>query len=136
MNKCKTIIAMSAAICLMFLLSACSGKNEKYEVVEGFERHFVPEEYDSEYSKISEVFTLNEGTDYQLQLDAKCESGKMEISILCEGADEKIYSIDPETPCNEILMIPADSVNEVTIVVSIELETKGDVIGKLCALND
>ena len=136
MRKCKTVAGILAAFFLMFLLSACSGKNAEYEVVEGFERHFIPEEYDSEYSRISEVFTLNEGTDYQFQLDAKCESGTMKISILYEGADEKIYSINPETSCNEILTIPADSVNEVTIDVSIEPDTKGDVIGSLSAYND
>lgn len=133
MSKCKTVTVILAAFFLMFLLSACAGKNAEYEVAEGFERHFIPEEYDSEYSKISEVFTLDAGTDYQFQLDAKCESGTMVICIRFDGADEKVYSIDPKTPCNEILTIPTNSINEVTIVVSIEPDTNGDVIGSLLA---
>ena len=101
--------------------------------IEEFERHFIPQEYDSEYSTITEVFTLKEDTDYQLILDAKCESGTMQISILYEGADEKSYSVNPNTPCNEILTVPTDSVNEVIITVYIEPDTYGSVIGSILA---
>ena len=133
MKRFKKIVLSFAAICLTFSLVGCSGNNAVYESVEDFERHFIPEEYDSEYSTITEVFTLKEYTDYQLKLDAKCESGTMQISILYEGADKKSYSVNPNTLCNEILTIPADSVNEVKITVSIEPDTHGSVIGSLLA---
>lgn len=133
MKRFKKVVLSFAAICLMFSLVACSGSNAVYESVEEFERHFIPEEYESEYSTITEVFTLKENTDYQLKLDAKCEIGTMQISILYEGAEEKIYSVNPETPCNEILTIPTDSVNEVEITVSIEPDTRGSVVGSLLA---
>ena len=57
----------------------------------------------------------------------------MQVSILYEGADEKIYSVNPETPCNEILTIPSNCVNKVTITVSIEPDTNGTVIGSILA---
>ena len=133
MKRFKKVVLFLAAVCLMFSLVACSGSDAVYESVEEFERHFIPEEYESEYSTITEVFTLKEDTDYQLKLDAKCESGTMQISILYEGAEEKIYSVNSETPCNEILTIPTDSVNEVEITVSIEPDTRGSVIGSLLA---
>lgn len=129
----KIVVLSFAAICLMFSLAACSGNNAVYESVEEFESHFISEEYDSEYSTITEVFTLKEDTDYQVKLDAKCESGTMKIRIMYAGADEKVYSVDSETPCNEILTIPTDSVNEVEITVSIEPDTNGTVIGRLLA---
>lgn len=133
MNRFKNVVLFFMVICLMLSLAACSGNNAVYVSVEEFERHFIPEEYDSKYSTITEVFTLKENTDYQLKLDAKCESGTMQISILYAGADEKIYSVNPETLCNEILTIPTDSVNEVEITVSIEPDTRGSVIGSLLA---
>ena len=133
MNRFKNVVLFPVAICLMLSIVACSGKNAEYEIIQEFERYFIPEEYDSEYSIISEVFTLDTGVDYHIQLDAKCESGTMEISKLYEGADEKIYSINPETPCKETLAIPTDYVNEVKITVSIEPDTRGTVIGSLLA---
>ena len=133
MKRFKKVVLSFAAICLTFSLVACSGSNAVYESVEEFERHFIPEEYDSEYSTITEVFTLKEDTDNQLKLDAKCESGTMEISILYEGAEKKIYSVNSKTPCNETLTIPDVSVNEVIINVYIEPDTRGSVIGSLLA---
>ena len=133
MKRFKKVVLSFAAIWLMFSLVACSESNAVYESVEEFERHFIPEEYESEYSTITEVFTLKEDTDYQLKLDANCESGTMQVSILYEGAEEKVYSVSSETPCNEILTVPTDSVNEVEITVSIEPDTRGSVIGSLLA---
>ena len=133
MKRFKKVVLSFAVICLMLSSAACSGNHAVYGSVEEFERHFIPEEYDSEYSTITEVFTLKEDTDYQLKLDAKCECGTMQISILYADADEKIYSVNTETLCNELLTIPPDSVNEVEITVSIEPDTRGSVIGSLLA---
>lgn len=57
----------------------------------------------------------------------------MKIGILYDGAKEKIYSVGPKTPCNEILTVPTNSVNKVIITVYIEPDTRGSVIGSLLA---
>lgn len=66
MKRFKKIVLSFAVICLTFSLVGCSGNNAVYESVEKFERHFIPEEYESEYSTITEAFTLKEYTDYLL----------------------------------------------------------------------
>ena len=81
-----------AAICLTFSLVACSGSNAVYESVEEFERHVIPEEYDSEYSTTTEVFTLKEDTDYPLTVDAKCESGTV-IGRLLANKNKLAFSV-------------------------------------------
>lgn len=52
------------------------------------------------------------------------------LSVYC---CEAWPGVSPETPCNEILTIPTDCVNEVEITVSIEPDTRGSVIGSLLA---
>ena len=133
MNRFKKIAAMLFVICFIFSLSACSGKETEYKSVEGFEYHFYPEEYNDEYSPSPMTFSLKEKTDYQFQIDATCESGAMEISIIYENEDAKTYTVNTDTPCNELLTIPANTTSEVTITVSIEPGTKGEVIGDLLA---
>lgn len=134
MNRFKKPAALWTALCLIFSLSACSGNKEEYESVQGFEFHFYPEEYQEAYSEVSKTLPLDAGTDYRLQLDATCASGTMGISVLW-GAEEKIYTVNSEAPCNEILTIPGNAASEVTITVSIEPDTRGSVIGDLLAGN-
>lgn len=131
MNSFKKSTALFMAICLMFSLSACSGGKEESELTQGFEFHFYPEEYEKEYSEASKTLYLNAGMDYQLKLDAACESGTMEISIVYGSAESKTYAVNADTPCNELLILPANTAGEVTITVSIEQDTKGAVIGDL-----
>ena len=57
----------------------------------------------------------------------------MEIGIIYESEDAKTYTVNTDTPCNELLTIPANTTSEVTITVSIEPDTKGEVIGDLLA---
>lgn len=127
----KILLWVFAVVCFVPGLTACSETNEEYEVVQGFERHFIPEEYDSEYNTISEKLTLDAGNRYQLQLNAGCESGTMEIRVMCGNADEKQYHVDSGSPCNELLTIPENTSGAVTIIISIQPDTKGDVTGDL-----
>ena len=107
----------------------------EYESVQGFEFHFYPEEYQAAYSEVSKTLPLDADTDYQFQIDAACDSGTLEIRIVYQGENEKVYIVNEEAPCNELLALPANTANEVTITVSIEPDTKGSVIRDLLAGN-
>ncbi len=133
MNRFKRITALFMAICLIFALSACSDGGGEYESTRGFEFHFYPEEYEEKYSETSKTLSLDADTDYQLQIDAACESGTMKIRIMYNDTDEKVYIVNANAPCNELLTIPANTAGEVTIMVSIDPDTKGAVIGDLLA---
>lgn len=133
MNRFKKIAALFMAICLMLLLSACSGGKEEYDSMQGLEFHFYPEEYEEEYSEVSKTLSLEADTDYQLKIDASCESGTMKISVKYADGDAKNYSVNADAPCNELLSIPANMASEVSVIVSIEPDTKGKVIGDLLA---
>ena len=135
MNRFKRIAALWTAICIVFSLSACSGNKVEYESVQRFEFHFYPEEYQEAYSEVSKTLPLDAGTDYQLQIDAACDSGTLEIRIVYQDENEKVFIVNKEAPCSELLALPANTASEVTITVSIETDTKGSVIGDLLAGN-
>ena len=99
------------------------------------EFHFDPEEYQEAYSEVSKTLPLDAGTDYRLQIDAACDSGTLEIRIVYQDENEKVFIVNAEAPCSELLALPADAASEVTITVSIEPYTKGSVIGDLSARN-
>ena len=133
MNRFKTLIALFLVMCFAFSLSACSGSEAEYESTREFEFHFYPEEYEEEYSEVSKTLSLEADTDYQLKIDASCESGTMEISVKYADEDAKDYTVNADTPCNELLSIPANTASEISVVVSIEPDTQGEVIAELLA---
>ncbi len=133
MNRFKTLIALFLVMCFALSLSACSGSEAEYESTREFEFHFYPEEYEEEYSEVSKTLSLEADTDYQLKIDASCESGTMEISVKYADEDAKDYTVNADTPCNELLSIPANTASEISVVVSIEPDTKGDVVSELLA---
>lgn len=133
MNGFKKIVALLIAMCFIVSLSACSDSKAEYESTHGFEFHFYPEEYEEEYSEVSKTLSLEADTAYQLKIEAACESGTMEISVIYKNEDEKVYIVNADAPCNELLSIAANTTSEVTIIVSIEPGTKGAVIGDLLA---
>ena len=135
MNRFKKLAALWTAICIVFSLSACSGNQVEYESVRGFAFHFYPEEYQEAYSEVSKTLPLDADTDYQLQIDAACDSGTLELRIVYQNENEKVYIVNEEAPCSELLSLPANTASEVTITVSIEPDTKGSVIGDLLAGN-
>lgn len=133
MNRFKKTVALLMAICLMISLSACSSGEEEYKSVQGVEFHFYPEEYEEEYNEVSQTLSLEANTDYQLQISASCESGTMGIIVKYSDEDTKNYSVNADTPCNEVLTVPANTSGEVTITISIEKDTEGTFIGDLLA---
>lgn len=135
MNRFKKSAALWTAICIVFSHSACSGNQVEYESVQGFEFYFYPKEYQEAYSEVSKTLPLDAGTDYQLQIDAACDIGTLEIRIVYQDENEKVFIVNAEAPCNELLALPANTASELTITVSIEPDTKGSVIGDLLAGN-
>lgn len=85
MNRFKKLAALWTAIWIVFSLSACSGNQVEYESVRGFAFHFYPEEYQEAYSEVSKTLPLDADTDYQLQIDAACDSGTLELRIVYQN---------------------------------------------------
>ena len=133
MNRFKNMITLLLIMCFSVSLCACSGSKAEYESIREFEFRFFPEEYEEEYSEVSKTLSLEANTDYQLKIDASCESGTMEICVKSGDEDEKDYSVNTDTPCNEVLSIPANTAKEISVTVSIEPDTQGEVIAELLA---
>lgn len=133
MNRFKKMIALFLIMCFALSLSACSGSETEYESIREFEFHFFPEEYEEEYSEVSKTLPLEADTDYQIKIDASCESGTMEISVKYADEEAKSYNVNTDTPCNDLLSIPANTTSELSVIVSIEPDTKGEVISELLA---
>ena len=68
-----------------------TAKPDEFTSLQSFEYHFIPEEYEEEYSEYEKVITLEADTDYQFKVDAACESGTIEIGLTYENAEEKMY---------------------------------------------
>ena len=124
---------LNIIVCFAFSLCACSGSKAEYESIREFELHFFPEEYEEEYSEVSKTLALEADTDYQLKINASCESGTMEISVKYGNEDAKDYSVNADISCNEMLTIPENTAHEVSVVVFIEPDTQGEVIAELLA---
>ena len=80
--------ALIFALCFMLALSACSGSNDEYEKLSGFEYHFYPEEYGEEYSEIARDVELESGKDYEFLIQSVCENGSIEIAVTHTGVDD------------------------------------------------
>ena len=79
MKKYKKIGVYLLAICLIFALTACNDSEaDEFTSLRSFEYHFIPEEYEEEYSEYEKTITLEADTDYQFKVDATCESGTIE----------------------------------------------------------
>lgn len=132
MKKYKKVVIFILTIYSALFLTACkSDEPDEYTSLQSFEYHFYPEEYEEEYSEFQTSFTLEADKDYKFQVDAACESGTIKISINYENGNEKIYEVSPTDSCNDTISIPANTVDNVYFVISIDSETKGQVIGEI-----
>ena len=135
MKEYKKIGVYLLAICLIFALTACNDSEaDEFTSLRSFEYHFIPEEYEEEYSEYEKVITLEADTDYQFkvdatcEIDATCESGTIEISLTYENAEEKMYIVNSSAPCNDKINIPANTTETACFSITIVPETKGDVV--------
>ncbi len=136
MKKSKKMIVCLFIVCFAIIFSACGkDKPDEFTSLQSFEYHFYPEEYEEEYSEYKKSFNLEANTDYQFQVDAVCESGTIKICISYKNAEDIIYIVNSETPCNDTISIPADTTDTVSFVITIEEETKGSIIGEVFASN-
>ena len=71
-----------------------------------------------------------DGTEYQVKIQASCESGTLAVSASCAG-EEWAYTVSPEEPCTESLSLPAGSAGQADFVITIEPDTRGSVIVEL-----
>jgi hypothetical protein len=134
MKLFKTMTAFLFIVCFAAALSACAkSKPDEFTSLQSFEYHFYPEEYEEAYSEYEKSFPLEADTDYQLQIDAACESGTIEICIHYKEAEDKIYLVNFETPCRDTVSIPANTADAVSFSAAITPETKGEVIGEIFA---
>ena len=131
MKKSKLIIIAIIAM-LIFGITAIliANRKKEYVMAEGIEYHFYPEEYDEQYSRIEDSFDLSNKEKYQMEVQASCKDGTMQIK-LTSGDIINEYTINAETPCDEIVDIPNDKADKIYIFISIEKDTEGDFIGTL-----
>ena len=106
MKKYKKIGVYLLAICLIFALTACNDSEaDEFTSLQSFEYHFIPEEYEEEYSEYEKTITLEADTDYQFKVDATCESGTIEIrNIKLHGID-----IEPTGPLSIVLYVTTNA---------------------------
>lgn len=135
MKQYKKIVICILIFYFAITISACNNKSNEFSSIQSFEYHFYPEEYEEEYSKYKKSFTLEADTDYQLQLNAVCESGTIEICISYENAENIDYIVNSETPCNDTILIPANTTNSVSFIITIQAETKGNIVGEIFICN-
>ena len=115
MKKYKKIGVYLLAICLIFALTACNDSEaDEFTSLRSFEYHFIPEEYEEEYSEYEKTITLEADTDYQFKVDATCESGTIEIRLTYENAEETMYIVNSSAPCNDKINIPANTSRIIT----------------------
>lgn len=120
------------AFCSAFYLVACrSSEPDEYTFLQSFKYHFYPEEYEEEFSKFQRGITLEAGKECKLQVDTTCERGTIKISISHENADDKIYEVSPTVSCSDTISIPANTADSVLFEISIDSETKGQIIGEI-----
>ena len=122
-SKCLMASRLAAA------LVAC-GSRPDYELRQNFEYHFYPEEYEEAYSRVEKALVLEDGTEYQVKIQASCESGTLAVSASCAG-EEWAYTVSPEEPCAESLSLSAGSAGQADFVITIEPDTRGSVIVEL-----
>ncbi len=128
MKLFKTILTFSIVLCLSFICVACDNQRaDEWNVVESFEYHFYPEEYEEKYSEIENSFTLEEDTEYQLRINASCESGIIEVDIYY-GDTEKNLEINASNTHNETISIPTNSAGTVAFTININTDTQGEFI--------
>lgn len=129
MKQYKKIAVCLLAICFAFALTACNNSDpDEFTSLQSFEYHFFPEEYEEEYSEYEKVITLEADTDYQFKVDATCKSGTIEIRLTYENAEETMYIVNSSAPCNEKINIPANATETAYFTITIDPETKGDVV--------
>lgn len=131
MKLSKRTISLFLALSMLFMLTGCKESNTtEYTMVQSFEYHFYPEEYEEKYNEFNKSYTLASDKDYQVKLSATCEDGTMEI-LITDGENEQRYKVSPSDPCNEIISVTANSSSTMSFTVIIEEETNGSVIGEI-----
>ena len=129
MKRYRKVVALLFTLCLALALTACNNSEpDEFTSLQSFEYHFFPEEYEDEYSEYDKTLTLEADTDYQFKVDAACESGTIEISLTYENAEEKMYIVNSSAPCNDKIIIPANTTETAFFTITIVPETKGDVV--------
>ena len=128
MKVFKNITVLLFALCFMLLISACSGGNDEYEKLSGFEYHFCPEEYEEEYCEITRDVELDSGKDYKFLIQSECKSGSIEITVTHTGADDTVYLVNSDSPCEEWIELSAGVTKLVNFTIDIEADTEGAVI--------
>ena len=83
MKKYKKIGVYLLAICLIFALTACNDSEaDEFTSLRSFEYHFIPEEYEEEYSEYEKVITLEADTDMEASHEIVARAQKLYRNVL------------------------------------------------------
>lgn len=128
MRRFKKLTALVLGLCFVIALSACSGSKDEYERFSSFENHFYPEEFEEEYSEVTREVLLESGKDYKFFIKSACKDGSLKITSTYSGADDTVYIVNSDSPCEEWLEISAGTTDKITFIINIEADTDGSVI--------
>lgn len=127
--KCfKKMAVLLFVACLIAALSACSNNSGEYESLSSFEYHFYPEEYEEEYSEVTRDVQLESGKDYKFHIASECKDGSITITSTYSGADDTVYFVDSDSPCDEWIELPAGVAKSMIFTINIKADTEGNVI--------
>lgn len=117
-------------LCIILLFTACKSNNsQEFVYQQGFEYHFYPDEYEEEYSNYEKKYDLEENKEYQIKIDADCESGNIKLNVQYSNSESKIYTISKTF--SETILIPENTSDYILFKISIEADTKGDFIAEI-----
>ena len=127
MKKTKILLTLPLGICLLLVLAAYlfTYKFSGYTYDSGMEYHVFPEEYDEEYSEYIETISLKKNTDYRVEVEAICQAGTMDLTILYADGSEKQYSVDAGAPFNEVIEVSKNTTDEIKIAINFNPDTEG-----------
>ena len=133
MKKTKIIIAAPLCICLLLVLAAYLYTYifSDYNYDTGMEVHIYPEVFDEEYTEHTETITIEKNTDYQIKVEAACQTGTMELTIYLADGSNKQYRIDKDDPYDEVIEIPKNTAEKLNITVSYNADTEGVLLAKV-----
>lgn len=126
---CMSFFALCMTVCMCGCNMKCEAKESNADY--NFEYHYLAEDFEEKYDESNENIIIEEDKEYLICLEASCIEGTMQIQLLRDGQIAKTYTVSKEVPCQEKIMVPANTAKTVDIRIGIEADTNGSVVGEI-----
>lgn len=128
MKSIKRIAVLLTAVCLAAVMTACgTQQTEQYETVRSFEFHFFKEEFDAQYCETVKEIELEDGADYQVQIQSECESGTIRMKAEYENEEGKEETVICHAPCEKTIAIDRKAGRTFVFTILIDSQTEGNI---------